>query len=369
MRSIPSIRYSNSSNLARKVAQRLGSRLEKEYTQNHKNFKDGNVEILILDRRDDPITPLIYNWSYLSLVEELISIQSNSVEVSGQFKQPQIFSRSSGDSFLDSNWHSNYGEVSKELSRLQDEMLRKRKVDMSKASLDDMKDMMLKMPELKKQYSELDKHTKITQRLSNLIDSRALMDLSELQQDISVENDKGEQMDRVINMLTNPKIIETDKIKLCMLYCIKYSDDNDRVQGIKNYMKKKGLKVDHVEKVLNYCRVEERRTGDFFSKGSNFIMQAFSKLTKENPNFFERHKPKCVELVEQLLRGKLNNVDYPQINLRFFNDSSRTQENKNVIVFLIGGATYQELRELYKLAEVERNRILLGSNFVLNSTK
>ena len=39
--------------------------------------------LLILDRRDDPVTPLLTPWSYQAMVHELLTIRNNIVDLKG----------------------------------------------------------------------------------------------------------------------------------------------------------------------------------------------------------------------------------------------------------------------------------------------
>ena len=38
--------------------------------------------LLILDRRDDPITPLLHQWSYQAMVHEIVGIKNHRVDLS-----------------------------------------------------------------------------------------------------------------------------------------------------------------------------------------------------------------------------------------------------------------------------------------------
>jgi hypothetical protein len=38
--------------------------------------------VLILDRRDDPVTPLLTQWTYQAMIHELIGIKDNTVKLS-----------------------------------------------------------------------------------------------------------------------------------------------------------------------------------------------------------------------------------------------------------------------------------------------
>jgi len=358
--------------MAKKVSERLSSRLEREYTQNHQDFEDGSMELLVLDRRDDPLSPLVYNWSYSALVDELINIENNSIQIPKIFQAPVLFSRESGDSFFDEFWDKNFGETSEGLSRKLKEASRKRKMQARKTNIEDMQELMLKMPEMQKYTDELKKHSDIFDEITRIINENNLYEVSELQQNITTENEKGEQLDAILDFIVKDNVQEMDKIKLCVLFAIKYSKDTDKVNGLMSSMRKRGLLTDYITKALSYSKRENSNSGSIFGKGSQFFKNATSsilnKLTKDSPNYYERHVPKCVEYVKDLLKGNLPSSSFPEINLRFFNDN-KSGKMKRIVVFIIGGATFQEGRELHKFSIESKSDLLLGSNFVLNSKK
>ena len=74
------------------------------------------MDLVIYDRREDPVTPLIYNWSYQSMVHEFVGIDENSIKIPTDAKKAEIFARQSDDDFLDKNWNKNYGEFTTDLS-------------------------------------------------------------------------------------------------------------------------------------------------------------------------------------------------------------------------------------------------------------
>ena len=43
--------------------------------------KSGNTTVLILDRRDDPVTPLLNQWTYQAMIHELLGIKNNRVDL------------------------------------------------------------------------------------------------------------------------------------------------------------------------------------------------------------------------------------------------------------------------------------------------
>ena len=81
--------------------------------------------LLILDRRDDPITPLLNQWTYQAMVHELLGINKNRVDLSKLPDIPkdlhEIVMSSEQDEFYRNNMYSNYGEIGSSIKELVDE--------------------------------------------------------------------------------------------------------------------------------------------------------------------------------------------------------------------------------------------------------
>lgn len=45
--------------------------------------------LLIIDRRDDPVTPLLNQWTYQAMVHELLGIEDNKVDLRNIGKVPK----------------------------------------------------------------------------------------------------------------------------------------------------------------------------------------------------------------------------------------------------------------------------------------
>lgn len=242
LRMVPNIRYSSNSTLARRIAERLLMRLEREYTQNYKEFGKQSIECLIMDRRDDLITPLLYNWSYMSLVDEFLGVENNSVKLKDQ---PQVFGVGCGDQFLEDNWDKNYGELTMNLSSKISENC-KGKANMN--SLEDLKKVIDQMPDMKKEANNTKKHSEVIGEIISNVQKKGIYEVSELQQDIAVENDKSGQYKRIMEIIAQEGIEEQDKIKLSMLFCLKYSDDQMRVGNIFSILRTKKISTDPITK-------------------------------------------------------------------------------------------------------------------------
>lgn len=81
LKKCPYIRYQNSSDMAKRLAEKIREVLSKE--SNSFEFRqESNPILLIVDRRDDPVTPLLNQWTYQAMVHELLTINNNRVNLS-----------------------------------------------------------------------------------------------------------------------------------------------------------------------------------------------------------------------------------------------------------------------------------------------
>jgi hypothetical protein len=77
----PLIRYQKNSLLAKKLA----TEVRYHMTQEDQLFDFRKVDtppiLLIVDRRDDPVTPLLTQWTYQAMVHELLGISNGKVDL------------------------------------------------------------------------------------------------------------------------------------------------------------------------------------------------------------------------------------------------------------------------------------------------
>lgn len=77
----PLIRYGKSSLLAKKLA----SEVRYQITQEEQLFDFRKVDtspiLLIVDRREDPLTPLLTQWTYQAMVHEMLGIDNDRVDL------------------------------------------------------------------------------------------------------------------------------------------------------------------------------------------------------------------------------------------------------------------------------------------------
>lgn len=152
----PSIRYSASSKLSQQLAKEVHDKITKESSLFDFRTQESGAPpplLLILDRRDDPVTPLLNQWTYQAMVHELLTINNNRVDLSDVEGAPkdmkQVVLSTEQDDFFEKNIYSNFGEIGQTIKVLMDELQLKAKSQKKIESIADMKNFVESYPQFK----------------------------------------------------------------------------------------------------------------------------------------------------------------------------------------------------------------------------
>ena len=80
-------------------------------------------------------------------------------------------------------------------------------------------------------------------------------------------------------------------------------------------------------------------------------------------NIYTQHKPLLQDTLDQLVKGKLREASYPYIG-----SYQLREKPQDVILFMIGGATYEESLAVYNFNNANNGvRVVLGGTTIHNS--
>ncbi|XP_054011851.1 vacuolar protein sorting-associated protein 45 [Hylaeus anthracinus] len=366
----PYIRYQSSSEMAKRLAEKIRETLNKE--SNSFEFRqESNPVLLILDRRDDPITPLLNQWTYQAMVHELLTINNNRVNLShvkGISKElKDVVLDAEHDEFYANNLYHNFGEIGQTIKELMDEFQKKAKNHQKVESIADMKNFVEAYPLFKKLSGTVSKHVTLVGELSSLIENHNLLQVSELEQELSCQNDHSMQLQRIRELINNYQIREIDSVRLVMLYALHYEKHtNNDISGLLNVLKSKGISekyVKHVHNILQYSGINTRQNNLFDRESVAKITKKLFKGLSGIDNIYTQHTPLLNETIEDLIKGKLSPQMFPYLGNTII--SKRPQD---IIIFMVGGTTYEESLTVYNLNKQNPGvKIILGGTTIHNS--
>jgi len=272
------------------------------------------------------------------------------------------------DSFFKQNCNLNFGDLGVKIKELVDEYQDKSKRNENIQSIEDMKKFVESYPEFRKMAGNVSKHVAIMSELSRKMDERALMDVSEMEQELACNHSPSEAYTKVSALVDDPRISKFDKLKLVMLYSIRY-EEGGRVSDLVEALLRNGVEREEVALVSGITEYAgaSLRVGDLLGI-SNFIARARTNLKRGLQgvtNIYSQHKPLLTQILEQVAKNKLKDTMYP-----YLVGSMAKDRPQDVIVFIVGGCTYEEsfaIQEFSAKPENQGMRIILGGTTIHNS--
>lgn len=185
----PLIRYQKSSNLAKKLATEVRYLM----TQEDQLFDFRKVDtapiLLILDRREDPVTPLLTQWTYQAMVHHLLGIQNGRVDLNEvpdiRPELREILLSQDQDPFFQKNMFLNFGDLGGTIKEYVAQYQSKTKNNANIESITDMKRFIEEYPEFRKLSGNVSKHVTLVSELSRRVASENLLEVSELEQSLA----------------------------------------------------------------------------------------------------------------------------------------------------------------------------------------
>lgn len=373
MKRRPVIRYQRTSDIAKRIAQEASKLM---YQQESGLFDFRRTEVapllLIIDRRDDPVTPLLNQWTYQAMVHELLGIEDNKVDLRSMEKLPtdqqEVVLSSEQDAFFKANMYENFGDIGMNIKRMVDEFQQLAKSNQSIQTIEDMAKFVDNYPEYRKMHGNVSKHVTLVTEMSKIVEERKLMVVSETEQELACNGGQVAAFEAVTNLLINESVSNIDRLRLVMLYALRYEKESPvQLMQLFNKLAARSAKYKPglVQFLLKQAGVD-KRTGDLFGNRDFLnIARNMARGLKGVENVYTQHQPLLFQTMESIIKGRLRDVDYPFVGNHF--QQGRPQE---VVIFIVGGTTYEESRSVaLQNASNVGVRFILGGSVILNSRR
>lgn len=367
---LPVIRFlrTNSGRLAicEKLAQKVQSMCDSSYRLAMPEQKN-RATLLILERSQDPVTPILHEFTYQAMANDLLesNFQGHKVTYSSEEGEKKEIILDENDSIWQATKHCHIAQVIEQVTKDFTEFketnkaaliqstasgTRKASVEMldqdktGKSSLNtikDMKDTLSALPQYQEMKTKFSAHISIAQMCMKKFNADRLSSAANYEQNMATgktPDGKDIKASAVLNdlvpLLTDEQLESDCKVRLIMLYLLlakKNMDDKERrklfeyakltkthqkaIQSMQSFGLALGPGNESLEKMAENIVVD-------FGSGSNgrrFLSSIFktdgksSAVKKKNPALYElsRYSPPLKLLMEELAREKLSKDIYP----------------------------------------------------------
>mmetsp|Transcript_24081 Transcript_24081/g.42879 ORF Transcript_24081/g.42879 Transcript_24081/m.42879 type:complete len:381 (-) Transcript_24081:157-1299(-) len=338
--------------------------------------------LLLIDRRDDPVTPLLLQWTYQAMVHDLLGIRDNRVDLTPKGSKvhkeaSQVVLSASQDKFYKDHMYSNYGDLGMAVKALVDDFQKDAKISSSIQSIQEMMRFVEAFPEFRAKQGSVSKHVTLLSEISSIVDRRSLMTASSLEQELACSTGScGAMADEVMELLDNPNLSDDDRLRLVMLFGLKFEKEGVRQLGamvtkLQEYGMSKS-RVSLVHGLLRFCG-SDKRVGDLFSNKNLYARaQTLARGLKGVENVYTQHTPLLTSTLESAAKGRLSAQDYPTIGASSGQQQTPAKPPREVILFILGGTTYEEARFVAQMNNPPPSQrgdsSMAGVRFILGGT-
>ena len=388
----PLIRYAKDSLLCKKLA----TELRYQMTQEEQLFDFRRVDtppvLLLLDRREDPLTPLLTQWTYQAMVHELLGITHGRISLKDvpdiRPELQEIVLSQDQDPFFAKNMYANFGDLGQNAKDYVAQFASKSNNSQSLDSIADMKRFVEEYPEFRKLSGNVTKHVTLVGELSRRVEQEKLLDCSELEQSLACSDNHTADLRSIQQLLANPSVPDHNKLRLVAIYALRYGNNTSNQLPVLKDLLQASTRLSAADTILipyllAYARsLSVHATGsgagavtggplpDLFSQPTALLTGARSRIQKGLKgveNVYTQHSPLLLSTLESLLKGRLSQQQYPFLDGQPLGSAPR-ERPQDVIVFMVGGSTYEEARTVAQInASMPGVRVVLGGTGVLRS--
>ncbi|KAI9228698.1 MAG: Sec1 family protein [Piptocephalis tieghemiana] len=367
----PIIRYQRTSALAKKLGDEVQYLIRQEPGLFDFRRTDTPPVLLILDRRNDPVTPLLTQWTYQAMTHEELEIRNGRVDLSSipdiRPDQREVILSVDQDPFFARTRLTNFGDLGAEVKAYVDRYKDHRTTSTTQIeTVADMKRFLEEYPEYRRLEGNVSKHVTVVSELQRRVQRGKLDQCSELEQSLACNESHTSDLRNLKELLGNPGIGEMNKIRLVMIYALRYEKSTmNATRELEDLLLAQGIsgrKVALIGDLLSLAGSDQRQDDLFqndniFSRG-NRVLQGIKGVD----NVFTQHTPHLSQVLDQLIKGRLKETSYP------FVEGTCKDRPQDIILFVVGGATYEEARTVSLLSSSSPGvRMVFGGTTMHNS--
>ncbi|XP_052656638.1 syntaxin-binding protein 3 isoform X3 [Harpia harpyja] len=381
----PGVRYkSGPSDKASKLAQLVEKSLENYYKTDEKSQIKAKThsQLIIIDRGFDPVSTVLHELTFQAMAYDLLPIENDTYKY--KTEGPAGKEREAILEEDDELWvkirHKHIADVIEEIPKLLKEVSSERKATEGKLSISALAQLMKKMPHYRKEISRQVVHLNLAEDCMSKFKSN-IERLCKTEQDLALGTDAEGQkvkdsMRVLLPVLLNKSHESYDKIRAILLYI--FSTNGTTQENLDKLIQNVQIESDS-DMIRNWKYLD---VPVLSSSAAQQHKHRRRDRSSEETYQLSRWTPIIKDVMEDAIENKLDSKDWPYcsqcpptwngsgaVSARQKPKASYQDERKSsarLIIFVIGGITYSEMRSAYEVSQVYKScEVVIGSTHIL----
>lgn len=382
--------YGNEYSFTGNNAEYLAHLTEEKLANHYKLAEECNIkgktqsQLLIIDRGFDPISSILHELTFQAMAHDLLAIENNIYRY--EIKNDST----SKEALLDEDdtlWvnlrHLHIAEVGDKIPKLVKELAKSSKATEGKVTVSSLSQMMKKLPAFRKQKAKQTTYLTLAEDCMKHFNG-IVKKMCKAEQDLAVGTDAQSQkikdpMRIILPFLLDKSIGDYDKLRIILLYIFHVNGTTEENLG---------KLIQHGKIAENRDIIENWKFLDvpILSSGTQHRKPVRKDRSAEESYDLSRWTPIIKDIMEDSIANKLDSHDWPHcsgcsaawngsgaVSARQGNKSNLPDDRRGglkLIIFIIGGITYSEMRCAYEVSKASKCcEVIIGSTHILTPTR
>lgn len=380
LKELPQIRYQKNSKFAQQVATSLKDQCAKDATSLNLSLNQ-STQLFICDRSIDITTMFLHDLTYQAMTVDLLEIKDSIYKFTNETGEVVETLLDDSDNIWTECKYQHIADVTKRVPELLKESgISKQTKEKKVTTTSDLAALLKKLPQHRQKLIQFCKHIQLAGSLMEKFDQLNLNQLCHAEQDLATKYDKDgipvkDSVRLIMPILGKDVFRESDKLRVVLLHLINRCGDTlKNINNVASYgnLKDHQLYIDALAKMsVNLCcepgtgyqpKLRKAKEGTTYSTSRYvpYVQDLMTSIINDNleTDIFALMSSNISPSNQQLD----NDPKSSNLNFGKWHNQKQTQASKRMIVFIIGGMSYSELRSAHVISKNNKSwEIIIGS--------
>lgn len=338
-----------------------------------------HAELIVIDRSFDLISPLLHECTLQAMASDLTDFHNGIYRYKGENEELKEMPLDENDPVWLEVRHKHLADVLKSIQNLTKELKQIHSSSSTNKSAKEVQSTIRQLPVYLKKKSKAEAYLSLAEECREKYFS-SLDKMILFEQDMAVEHTpEGSELNdsQTVNRLSTfmlPSIPTDTRIRLILIFMLTIGKEKDE-QFFNRFLHHTDIPDDEfkiIQKMLNWRNRSQLNP-----------LQRRRRPPPEDERYpSSRWDPKIRNLIQEIQQKRLDEREFKFLGQKTTTDSraatsarygggliGRPKERRKIIIFIVGGMTYSEIRTAYELSEKTNTTIILGSDAVLTPSQ